>query len=92
MLAGVAFHNLKHDIEPFDCEDCDLKFPDYGVYCDTNKYEKCESYDVISVLKESYESNGVHNTKDLKEHFGEENYEWLGAYIRCAFMEPEDII
>ncbi len=36
-------------IEPFDCEDCELNIPDYGVYCDTSKYEKCESYNIISV-------------------------------------------
>ncbi len=71
----------------FECEDCDLNTPDYGIYCETVDYKKCTSYVDITTLKEAYVSMGVYNTEDLKEYFGEENYEWLGGYIRCAFME-----
>ncbi len=83
---------LSNDCHISECEDCELNIHDYGKYCETVEYGKCESFEVISILKEGYESIGVHSTEDLKEHFGEENYEWLGGYIRCAFMEPEDII
>ena len=83
---------MHHECCDFDCEDCELNIPDLDVYCETDEYEKCESYEMISLLKEEYESMGVYSTKDLKEFFGEENYERLGGFIRCAFLEPEDIM
>ncbi len=78
---------LSNECHMFECEDCDLNIPDYGMYCETVEYKKCTSYVDITTLKEAYESIGVHSAEDLKERFGEENYERLGGYIRCAFME-----
>ncbi len=78
---------LNNECHIFECEDCHLNIPDYGMYCETVEYKKCRSYEPITTIKEGYESIGVHSTEDLKKHFGEENYEWLGGYIRCAFME-----
>ena len=71
------------------CEECEFYLPEYGVYCETIEYNKCESYKVMSVLKDSYAEVGVYNTNDLKEFYGEELYEQLGAYIRCTFIELE---
>lgn len=73
------------------CDDCHLRNPDYGVYCDSVEHEKCEAYEIISILKEEYESMGIHSTKDLKDYYGEDFYERLGGFIRCAFLMPEDI-
>jgi len=72
------------------CEDCEFNIPDYGVYCESVEYEKCESYEIISILKVDYEALGVHSTEDLKKFYGEEHYERLGGYIKCAFLKPED--
>ncbi|GAH16725.1 unnamed protein product [marine sediment metagenome] len=68
---------LSNDCHIFECEDCELNIHDYGKYCETVEYEKCRSFEVISTLKDGYESIGVHSTKDLKEHFGEENYQLI---------------
>ena len=61
------------------------------MYCKTGEYKKCETYENLTVIKEAYESMGINSTKDLKEEYGEENFEWLGGFIRCAFLEPENI-
>ncbi len=78
---------LSNECNMFECEDCHLYIPDYGMYCETVEYKKCKSYVDITTLKEAYESIGVHSADELKERFGEDNYKWLGGYIRCAFME-----
>lgn len=82
---------MNNECHVFECEDCEFYLPDFDKYCDTADYKKCSSYEMISVLKEAYEADGIHNTQDLKNRFGLENYDWLGGFIRCAFLEPADI-
>jgi len=77
---------LNNECYTFECEDCELGGVDYGEHCKTIEYEKCESYEIISILKDEYRTIGIYNTADLKKYYGEDNYEILGEYIRCAFL------